>query len=103
VRVMVKFRFPTPSGNDMLKAGRLDEVFPKLMEDLKPEAAYFYPDQGMRAGHFILQMEDSSQVLEIGERMWFAFGGDVEMTPVMSAEDIQKGLPSAPGIAERYG
>ena len=30
-------------------------------------------------------------------------GGKVEMTPVMSAEDIQKALPSVPGIIAKYG
>jgi hypothetical protein len=103
MRVMVKFRFPTAGGNDALKAGRIDKVLPKIMEDLKPEAAYFYPDEGLRAGHFIVQMKDSSEVLEIGERLWFGLGGTVEMVPVMSAEDIQKGLPSVPGIVSRFG
>jgi hypothetical protein len=102
MRVMVKFRIPTAGGNNDLKAGKLDKVIPQLMEDLKPEAAYFYPDQGLRAGHFIVQMDESSQVLEITERVWYAFGGDVEMTPVMSAEDIQKAIPSAAGIAQKY-
>jgi hypothetical protein len=103
MRVMVKFRFPTVSGTDALKAGRIDKVLPKIMEDLKPEAAYFYADEGLRAGHFVVQMKDSSQVLEIGERLWIGLGGTVEMVPVMSAEDIQKALPSVPGIVARFG
>jgi hypothetical protein len=103
MRVMVKFRFPTESGNAAMKAGRVEKLLPKLLEELKPEAAYFYPSEGMRAGHLILNMDDSKQVLDIGERMWFAIGGDVEMTPVMSAEDLQGAMPHLAGIMQAYG
>ena len=102
MRVMVKFNFPTQGGNDALKAGKIGIVLPRIMEDLKPEAAYFYSEKGQRGGHFIVNMTDSSQVLEIGERLWFGLGGDVEMVPVMNADDIQKGLPSVPGIVSRF-
>jgi hypothetical protein len=91
--MMVKFRFPTDNGNDLLKGGRMDKILPQIMEDLKPEAAYFYPEEGLRAGHFIVQVDDSSQILEIGERLWLGLGGDVEMVPVMAPEDLQKLFP----------
>lgn len=103
MRVMVKFRFPTESGTEAMKSGRIATLLPQLLEDLKPEAAYFYPDEGLRAGHFIVDMTESSQVLEVGERLWFALGGTVEMTPVMSPEDIQKAMPAGEGIAKKYG
>jgi hypothetical protein len=103
MRVMVTFRFPTESGNDALKDGRIGKLLPKILEDLKPEAAYFYSTQGMRAGHFVVNMDDSTQVLDIGERLWFGLRGEVEMTPVMSAEDIQKAMPRIGGIIETYG
>ena len=78
-------------------------MLPKLLEDLKPEAAYFYAEDGLRAGHFIVQMKDSTQILEIGERVWFALGGHVEMVPVMNGDDIQKAMPSLPSIVSKFG
>lgn len=103
MRMMIRFRFPTESGNDDLKAGKIDRTLPAIMEELQPEAAYFYSDHGYRAGHFIVDMTEGSQVLEFGERLWFGLGGEVEMVPVMTPEDIQKGLPSIPEIAKKYG
>ena len=103
MRVMLKFQFPTPEGNDLLKSGKMDKVLGQLMEDLKPEAAYFYAEHGQRAGLFVVNMTDSSQMLEYGERLWFGLGGTVEAVPVMAPEDIMKGLPSVPGIVSRYG
>jgi hypothetical protein len=103
MRVMVSFTFPTDSGNEAVKSGRMDKILPQIMEDLKPEAAYFYPHNGLRSGHFIVNMEDSSQILEVGERLRFGVGGTVEMTPVMNAEDIQKGMPSFGAIVAKFG
>ena len=103
MRVMITFRFPTAAGNDILRSGKIDKVLQAAMEDLKPEAAYFYAEHGQRAGLFVVNMTDSSQILEYGERLWFGLGGTVEAVPVMAPEDIMKGLPSVPGIVSRYG
>jgi hypothetical protein len=102
MRVMVKFTIPNEGGNEALKDGRIGKMLPQLMEDLKPEAAYFYPHNGLRAGHFVISMTDSSQIVEVAERVWFALRGSVELVPVMNGEDIQKGLPSVPGIVAKY-
>jgi hypothetical protein len=73
------------------------------MEELKPEAAYFFPEGGERAGFFVVDMKDSSQVAEIGERFFFSLNAKVEMIPVMAMEDLQKGLSGVQGIIQRYG
>jgi hypothetical protein len=103
MRVMIKFRFPTVSGTDALRSGKIEKLLPQIMEDLKPEAMYFYPENGLRSGHLVVNMDSSTQVLEYAERLWIGLGGEVEMTPVMAPEDIMAGLGSMPGIMERYG
>jgi len=103
MRIMVTFSFPTESGNEALKQGRVAKLLPQIMEDLKPEAAYFYGVDGMRGGHFIVNMDDSTQIVDVGERLWIALGGEVTMTPVMNAEDLQSAMPRIGGIMETYG
>jgi hypothetical protein len=92
MRVMLKFRFPTESGNTAVRTGKVGRVFERLMEELKPEAAYFFPEGGERAGLLVFDMRESSQVAEVAERLFFGLGARIEMTPVMNAEDLQKGL-----------
>lgn len=103
MRVMVKFRFPVESGNDAIRGGKVAKVFEQIMTDLKPEAAYFYPEDGQRAGHFVVNMTDSSQVAQTAERFFFGLNATVSMLPVMSAEDLQKGLAGVDEIARTYG
>jgi len=43
MRVMIKFAFPADAGNDSARTGKIEKVFQGLLEELKPEAAYFFP------------------------------------------------------------
>jgi hypothetical protein len=103
MRMMIKFAFPVDAGNDAIRSGKLQKVFHQLAEDLKPEAAYFFPCYGERGGFFIVDIRESSQVAEIAERFFFGLNAKIEMTPVMNADDLQKALTSVPGTIHRYG
>ena len=43
MRMMLKFRFPVETGNEAIRSGKVAKVFERIMEELKPEAAYFFP------------------------------------------------------------
>ena len=103
MRIMIKFRFPVEAGNSAIRSGKVEQVFQHIMEDLKPEAAYFFPEGGERAGLFVVEMQESSQVADIAERFFFGLNATIEMVPVMTAEDLQKGLSGVQGIITRYG
>ena len=103
MRMMIKFSFPVEAGNDAIRSGKLQKVFQQLTEDLKPEAGYFFPSGGERSGFFVVDMRESSQVAEIGERFFFGLNAKIEMTPVMNADDLQKALTGVPGTIQRYG
>lgn len=102
MRVMIKFSFPVKPGNELVSSGKINKVFQSLLEDLKPEAAYFYPENGQRGGLFVVNMADSSDLARMLEPIWFGIQADVTVTPVMNGEDLQKGLGAFAGIAKRY-
>jgi hypothetical protein len=103
MRVMVKFALPVDAGSSALRTGKLDEVSQQLVDELKPEAAYFFPEGGERASLFVLDIQDSSQVAETAERFFFGVNAQVEIVPVMNAEDLQKALSGVQSIIQRYG
>ncbi len=103
MRIMVKFSFPVEAGNAAVRSGKLEKVFQQLLEDLKPEACYFYPENGERGGFFVVNMEDSSQIADIAERFFFGLNAKIELTPVMNGEDLQKGLSGVSDTIDRYG
>jgi hypothetical protein len=102
MRIMVKFSFPTETGNDALQDGTVAKVFEGIMKDLKPEAAYFYTVDGERGGHFVVNMTEGADIIAAAERLFLGLDAAVEMVPVMSAEDMQKGMSTIAEIAEAY-
>ena len=44
-------------GNAAIRTGKVEKVFQQLMEDLKPEAAYFHAVDGDRGGFFVVNMQ----------------------------------------------
>jgi hypothetical protein len=56
MRMMIRFSFPVDAGNAAIRTGKLETVFRQLMDDLKPEAAYFHAVDGDRGGFFVVNM-----------------------------------------------
>src|SRR5438477_10976097 len=103
MRVMIKFALPVESSNTAIRTGKLTKVFRQIVEDLKPEAAYFFPTGGERGGFFVVEMQDSSQIADMAERFFFCLTAKVEFAPVMSPADLEEGLSGVQNRVQRYG
>jgi hypothetical protein len=99
---MIRFNFPVDPGNDLIRSGKVGKVVEQLMADLKPEAAYFYPEDGARGGIMVFDMPDASGVAGVVERLSFGLHAKVEVMPVMNADDLQKGLAGIEDIVKNY-
>ena len=67
MRMMARFTIPVESGSELIRSGKLNQSFERL-EDLKPEAAYFFPDStGLRSGVIFFDMAENSQIVTIVE------------------------------------
>jgi hypothetical protein len=102
MRMMVKFKVPVEAGNEAVRAGKVAKVFQRIMDDVKPEAAYFFAEGGERAGLIVFDMRESSQVAEVAERFFFGLNARIEMIPVIAAEDLQKGLAGVEAIVKDF-
>ena len=59
MRMLLRVSIPVETGNAAAKAGTLRSTVEKILADLKPEAAYFFPDDnGNRSGSIVFNMED---------------------------------------------
>jgi hypothetical protein len=103
MRIMIKFSLPTAAANEAIKSGKLAETLQRLLQELKPEAGYFYPEGGHRGGILIVNANDSRDVLRLAEPLWIAAGAEVSLTPVMGLDDMEGAFSELPGIVERFG
>ena len=102
MRMMLRFSFPAETGNEALRSGKLQTVFQSFMADLKPEAVYLYPEAGQRGGIIIFNMDNEADIARACEPLWFAFGADVELTPVMVPDDLMGALEQISDIRRKY-
>ncbi|WP_432055807.1 hypothetical protein [Streptomyces sp. bgisy022] len=92
MRVMLKATLDTEKSNELIRSGKMPGLMQETLGRLHPEAAYFGPLSGRRTCLLVLDLQDSSQIATTGEPFFAQLGAEVEMIPVMNAEDLQKGL-----------
>ncbi|MER5255516.1 hypothetical protein [Streptomyces sp. NPDC002855] len=87
----------TQISNEAIKNGTLPKLMQAVTEQIKPEAAYFGPSDGGRCATFVFDMQDSSEMPSIAEPFFLELGAEIEIYPVMNAEDLRKGLSALQG------
>ncbi|MFF5006925.1 hypothetical protein ACFY3G_29360 [Streptomyces phaeochromogenes] len=92
MRVMLKATLDTEKSNELIRSGKMPEMIKEILDHLKPEAAYFAPLRGRRTCLLFFDMKDSSELPPVGEPFLTEFNAEVEVCPIMNAEDLQKGL-----------
>ena len=67
----------------------------RVMQDLKPEAAYFTARDGKRTGFIVFNLKDPSDIPSIAEPFFMGVNASIDMSPAMTPEDVQTGLEKA--------
>ena len=100
--MLVRLAIPTESGNAALRSGTLQKALREFQDRWKPEAAYFFADQGQRAAHFVVDLPDQSQIPALMEPLWLAIGAEVRVGPVMNLDDFMKAMPDIEAAVRNY-
>lgn len=92
MRMMLKASIATAEGNRAIKDGSVSDILEKLIKKLKPEAAYFAAQDGLRTAMIFFDMKESSEIPGITESLFQGVNASIELTPVMNGDDLRKGL-----------
>ena len=92
MRLMLKFSIPVEKGNEAAKDGTLARAIEALIEQVQPEAAYFMVDQGTRSGLIVFNETDQANLPKINEPLFATLGAAIDISPVLTIEDLRKGL-----------
>ena len=102
MRFFLKATMPVKAGNALLRDPEMGSKMESLMGDLKPEAAYFCIEGGQRTAYFVVNMENAEEMPRLAEPLWLSWEADVELIPIMTGEDLEKGLAVMPEILQKY-
>jgi len=92
MRMLLKVRVPVDRGTAAINDGTLPRLIEQVMRGHEPEAAYFGVEDGMRTGFLVVDIADPSELPVIAEPFFQGLGASIDMSPVMTAEDLQRGL-----------
>ena len=102
MRFLIKVSIPVEAGNKAIRDGTLGATIGRILNELKPEAAYFAEVDGQRCGFIFVDMQDVSKMPFVSEPWFLAFNASVELHPAMTPEDLQRAGPDMERAAKAY-
>jgi hypothetical protein len=101
MRFILHVSFPVEKFNRALLDGTAGKKIGQILEETKPEAAYFCAQGGKRGGYLVVNLTNASEMPRLAEPWFLRFDADVEFLPAMVPEDLQKsGLDE---MAKKWG
>jgi hypothetical protein len=102
MRFLIHARIPTEDGNKMVQDPNFLRKIETYINKVKAEATYFFEANGNRIAAFIVDIKNADQIPVLAEPLFSGMGAHVEFHPVMSLDDLKKGIPQAVLEANSY-
>ena len=102
MRFLILAKIPTEDGNKMVQDPNFLKKLEEYMNKVKAEATYFFEADGNRVAAFIVDIQSADQIPILAEPLFSGMGAHVELHPVMSFDDLKKGIPQAIVEANSY-
>ena len=90
MKMLLTVEIPHEPFNSLVKSGKAGPILTRILEAIKPEAAYFTEQDGARGGIFLINVHNPSDVPGFAEPFFLNFQANCKFRIVMSPEDLQK-------------
>jgi hypothetical protein len=88
MRMRLQVVIPHEPFNALVLNGTAGATIGKILETIKPEAAYFTETDGKRTAFLIVNVENASQIPFFAEPFFLKFNAGCKFHPVMLPEDL---------------
>ncbi len=88
MRMLMHVQFPLEPFNTAVRDGTAGEKIQRILEAIKPEAAYFSEQDGKRGCTLVVSVNSPSDVPALAEPFFLTFNAAVEFRIAMTPEDL---------------
>ena len=104
MRMLLRAIIPNEPANTLIRNGTFQGTVKKILDDLKPEAAYFVAtDNGERCAVVVFDMKESSELPKVAEPFFLALNARVTVRPTMNPQDLAAAGPGFERTIKEYG
>lgn len=90
MKMLLTVEMPHEPFNSLVRSGEAGGVIGRILEAIKPEAAYFTEQDGKRGAILVVNVQTPSDVPALAEPFFLNFEADCKFRILMSPEDLQK-------------
>ncbi|MBZ5590844.1 MAG: panthothenate synthetase [Acidobacteriia bacterium] len=90
MRMLMHVQLPLEPFNTAVRDGTAGQKMQRILEAIKPEAAYFSEQNGKRGGTLVVNVKDPSDVPMLAEPWFLTFNAEVEFRIAMTPEDLAR-------------
>jgi len=101
MRMLMLVELPIEPFNTAVRNGTAGETMKKILDDAKPEAAYFTTHEGHRSGVLVVDLVAPSDVPRLAEPWFLQFNAKVDFRIAMKAEDLAHA--DLPALGKKWG
>jgi hypothetical protein len=101
MRMLLTVALPHEPCNTLIKANKFAPLIKKILDEIKPEAAYFTEMDGRRGALLVVEVSNPSRVPVLAEPFFLNFNAECQFRICMSPEDL--GKSDLDGLVKRWG
>ena len=90
MRMLMTVTIPHHTFNAAVKDGTAAAKVGKILDAIKPEAAYFTDHHGHRSAFLVVDLPDPSKIPSLAEPWFLTFEADVQLHATMTPEDLKR-------------
>ncbi|MGF1757042.1 panthothenate synthetase [Photobacterium sagamiensis] len=88
MKMLLNVDFPHEPFNSLVRDGKAGEILNQILENLKPECAYFTEQNGTRSAVLIINISESSEIPNYAEPFFLMFNADCKFRIAMTPDDL---------------
>lgn len=88
MRMLMFVKIPVEPFNTAVRNGTAGATMKKILDEIKPEAAYFTSMDGRRGGVIVVNFDHASDIPRFAEPWFLHFNAEVTFEPAMTPADL---------------